>query len=158
MKIREYDAPKTTFRTRYRHYKFLVMPFGLINAPAIFTNLMNQVFKPFLNCFVIVFIDDILVYSKSREEHEQHLRIALRDHQLHAKFLKCEFWFEKVAFLGHVMFSKRIMVDPKKVETIQQWPRPTLVMEIHSFLRLARYYRRFTKDFYKIATSLTILT
>ena len=137
------------------------MPFGLTNALAAFMDLMNRVFKPFLDCFVIIFIDDILVYSKSHEKHEHHLRITLqtlKDHQLYAKFSKCEFWLENVAFLRHVVSSEGIMIDPKKVETIQQWPRPTSVTEIHSCLGLVGYYRRFVKDFSKIASPLTILT
>ena len=123
-------------------YELLVMPFRLMNTPATFMDLMNWVFKPFLDCFVIIFIDDILVYSKSWEEHEHHLRIALqtlKDHQLYAKLSKFEFWWENVAFLRHVVLSEGIMVDPKKVEAIQQWPRPTSMMEIRSF-SLKRMY------------------
>ncbi|XP_019251334.1 PREDICTED: uncharacterized protein LOC109230273 [Nicotiana attenuata] len=105
LRIRASDVPKTAFRTRYGHYEFLVMSFGLTNAPAAFMELMNRVFRPYLDMFVIVFIDDILVYSRSQEEHEQHLRVVLqtlRDSQLYAKFSKCEFWLSSVAFLGHV--------------------------------------------------------
>ena len=130
------------------------MSFGLANAPTTFIDLMNRVFKPFLDCFVIVFIDDILVYSKSKEEHERHLRIVLQtliDHRLYAKFFKCEFLLDQVAFLGHVVSKKGIIVDLKKVEAIQQWPRPTTTMKIRIFLRLAGYYRRFVKDFLKIS-------
>ena len=115
--IRNDDVPKTTFRTRYGHYEFLVMSFGLINAPTAFMDLMNRVFRPFLDRFVIVFIDDILVYSKSEEEHARHLRFVLqtlRDHQLYVKFSKCEFWLNKVAFLGHVVSKDGIQVDSKK--------------------------------------------
>ncbi|XP_019250983.1 PREDICTED: uncharacterized protein LOC109229890 [Nicotiana attenuata] len=104
LRIRASDVPKTAFRTRYGHYEFLVMPFGLTNAPAAFMDLMNRVFRPYLDSFVIVFIDDILIYSRSQEEHEQHLRVVLqtlRDSQLYAKFSKCEFWLGSVAFLGH---------------------------------------------------------
>ena len=137
------------------------MSFGLINAPAAFMDLMNRVFKPFLDHFVIVFIDDILVYSKSREEHEYHLRIILqtmRNHKLYAKFSKCEFWLDHVTFLGHVVSKEGIMVDPKKVEAFQTWPRLTTVMEISSFLGLIGYYKRFVRDFSKISTPLTKLT
>ena len=120
------------------------MSFGLMNTPTAFMDLMNRVFKPFLDRFVIVFIDNILVYSKSREEHEHHLRIVLqtlRDHKLYKKFSKCEFWLDQVIFLSHVVSQKRIMVDPIKVKAIQQWPRPTNVIEIRTFLGLAGYYQ-----------------
>ena len=106
LRVRVEDIPKTAFRTRYKHYEFLVMSFGLTNAPVAFMDLMNRVFKPFLDRFVIIIIDDILVYSKSKEEHEYHLKIALqtlRDHQLYAKFSKCEFWLAQVTFRGHVV-------------------------------------------------------
>ena len=161
LKIKSEDIPKTAFRTRYGHYEFLVMSFGLTNAPAAFMDLMNRVFKPFLDHFVIVFIDDILVYSKNREEHEQHLRLALqtlREYELYAKFSKCEFWLDNVTFLGHVISKDGLSVDPKKVEAVQNWPRPTSVTEIRSFLGLAGYYRRFIKDFSKLAAPLTKLT
>jgi hypothetical protein len=106
MKIKEADVAKTAFRTRYGHYEFLVLLFGLTNAPALFMDLMNRVFQPYLDKFVVVFIDDILVYSNSFEEHEEHLRQTLqtlRDHQLYAKLSKCEFWLKRVTFLGHVI-------------------------------------------------------
>ena len=137
------------------------MSFGLTNAPAAFMDLMNRVFKPFLDRFVIVFIDDILVYSRSVEEHEQHLRIVLetlRREQLYAKFSKCEFWLDSVAFLGHVVSKEGIQVDPKKIEAVIDWPRPTTVTEIRSFLGLAGYYRRFVQDFSRIAAPLIKLT
>ncbi|CAJ2633781.1 unnamed protein product [Trifolium pratense] len=161
LKIKREDIPKTAFRTRYGHYEFLVMSFGLTNAPAAFMDLMNRIFKPFLDQFVIVFIDDILIYSKSKEEHEQHLRLVLqtlRENQLYAKFSKCEFWLDNVTFLGHVVSKNGISVDPSKVEAVQNWPRPTTVKEIRSFLGLAGYYRRFVKNFSKLAFPLTRLT
>ena len=108
LRIKEFDVPKMTFRTRYDHYEFLVMPFRLTKAPAAFINLMNRVFHPYLDQFVIVFIDDILVYSRNAEEHAFHLRIVLqtlRDRQLYAKFSKCEFWLNKVVFLGHIFLG-----------------------------------------------------
>lgn len=117
MKIREEDVPKTAFRTRYGHYEFLVMPFGLTNAPAAFMDLMNRVFKKYLDKCVIVFIDDILIYSKTPDEHAEHLRLALeilRKERLYAKFTKCEFWLDKVQFLGHIVSSEGISVDPAK--------------------------------------------
>jgi hypothetical protein len=115
MRIKGQDVPKTTFKTRYGHFEFLVLPFGLTNAPALFMDLMNRVFQPYLDKFVVVFIDDILVYSKSYEEHEQHLRQTLqtlRSRQLYAKLDKCDFWLKEVTFLGHVVSSKGIFVDP----------------------------------------------
>ena len=118
LKVKAEDIPKTAFRTRYGHYEFLVMPFGLTNAPAAFMDLMNRVFKPFLDQFVVVFIDDILVYSKSKEQHEEHLRIVLqilREKKLFAKLKKCEFWLESVSFLSHVISEDGVSVDLKKV-------------------------------------------
>ena len=113
--MRREDVPKTAFRTRYGHYEFLVMQFVLTNAPAAFMDLMNRVFGLYLDKFVIVFIDDILVYSSSKEEHAKHLRIVLqtlKEHQLYAKFIKCQFWLDRVAFLGHVISTEGISVDP----------------------------------------------
>ena len=140
LKIREPDILKTAFRTWYGHYEFLVMSFGMTNAPTIFMHLMNIVFQPYLDSFVIVFIDDILVYSRSREDHEQHLRTVLqilRERKLYAKFSKCEFWLDSVGFLGHIVLCEGIKVDPKKIEAVQSWSRPSSVMEIRSFLCLA---------------------
>ncbi|KAL6184764.1 hypothetical protein ACLB2K_046164 [Fragaria x ananassa] len=161
LRIREGDIAKTAFRSRYGHYKFVVMPFGLTNAPAAFIDLMNRVFSPYLDRFVIVFIDDILVYSRSEKEHAKHLRIimhTLRNSQLYVKLSKCEFWLDKVGFLGHVVSVEGLSVDPQKVEAVSNWRRPTTVMEIRSFLGLAGYYLRFVQDFSKIAAPLTMLT
>ena len=161
LKIREEDIPKTAFRTRYGHFEFLVMPFGLTNAPAAFMDLMNRVFRPYLDQFIIVFIDDILIYSKNEEEHAEHLRIALqtlREHGLYAKREKCDFWMTKVKFLGHVVSEEGISVDPSKIEAVLNWERPKNVSEIRSFLGLAGYYRRFVENFSKIASPLTKLT
>ena len=127
------DVQKTTFWTRYSHYEFLVMSFGLTNAPAAFIDLMNRVFKPFLDRFVIVFINDILVYSRSKEEHALHLRLVLqtlREHQLYAKFSKCELWLNLVAFLVHVVSRDDVQADPKKIEVITEWPRLTTVTQV----------------------------
>ncbi|GJT92328.1 putative reverse transcriptase domain-containing protein, partial [Tanacetum coccineum] len=160
LRVREQDISKTAFRTRYGHYEFLVMPFGLTNAPAVFMDLMNRVFHEFLDKFVIVFIDDILVFSKSKEEHEEHLRTVLqilRQEKLYAKFSKCEFWLSKVAFLGHIVSAEGITMDPAKVEAITKWPRPTSVTEVRSFLGLAGYYRRFVEGFSRLALPLTKL-
>jgi hypothetical protein len=160
LKIRESDISKTAFVTRYEQYEFTVMSFGLTNAPAYFMNLMNKVFVEELDKFVVVFIDDILVYSKSVEEHEQHLRVVLgklRAHKLYAKFNKCEFWVEKISFLGHILTAEGVAVDPGKVEIVSNWRQLTNVSEIRSFLGLARYYRRFIEGFSKIARPMTEL-
>ncbi|XP_074300448.1 putative mitochondrial protein AtMg00860 [Silene latifolia] len=136
------------------------MQFGLTNAPAVFMDLMNRVFSPYLFKFVVVFIDDILVYSKTKEGHEEHLGIVLqtiRDNQLYAKLSKCEFWLEKVAFLGNVISKEGMAVDPSKIEAVSRWESPKNVVKIRSFLGLAGYYRRFAKDFSKIARLLTAL-
>ena len=128
MRIRSGDVPKTAFQMRYGHYEFLVMSFGLINAPTSFIGLMNRVFRPLFDRFLIIFIDDILVYSRSEDEHIMHLRMVLqtlRDHQLYVKFSKCEFWLDQVAFLGHVVSKDGIQVDPKKIEAVTEWQRPT---------------------------------
>ncbi|KAA0025924.1 putative polyprotein [Cucumis melo var. makuwa] len=136
LKVRESDIAKTTFRTRYGHYEFRVMPFRLTNALAVFMDLMNRIFHQYLDQFVILFIDDILVYSIDREAHEKHLRIVLqtlRDKQLYAKFSKCEFWLEQVVFLEHIVSAKGVSVDPQKVEAVVNWKRPTSAIENAKF-------------------------
>ena len=161
LRVRETDIPKTAFRNRYGHFKFTVMPFRLTNAPAAFMDLMHRVFQPYLDQFVVVFMDDILIYSQLEWEHEYHLRIVLqllRDHQLYAKFSKCEFWLTEMRFLGHMVSAPGVSVDPEKVEVVMSWERLKLVFEIRSFLGLAGYYRRFIKDFSRIATPMTRLT
>ncbi|WVZ63412.1 hypothetical protein U9M48_013046 [Paspalum notatum var. saurae] len=161
IKVREEDIPKTTFSMRYGLYEYLVMSFGLTNAPAFFMYLMNSVFMNELDKFVVVFIDDILVYSKNEKEHEEHLRIVLsclREHKLYAKFSKCAFWLKEVAFLGHILSAKGVAVDPSKVEDVLNWKQPQTVTEIRSFLGLAGYYRRFIKDFSRISKPMTALT
>ncbi|KAI3819877.1 hypothetical protein L1987_13729 [Smallanthus sonchifolius] len=161
LRVQEEDIPKTAFRTRYGHYEFMVMPFGLTNALAVFMDLMNRVCKPYLDKFVIVFIDDILIYSKTKADHEQHLRLVLdllKKEQLYAKFSKCEFWLKEVQFLGHIVNEKGIHVDPTKMEAVKNWNVPKTPTEVRSFLGLAGYYRRFISNFSKIAVPLTALT
>ena len=137
------------------------MPMGLTNAPAVFMDIMNMIFQPYLDQYVIVFIDDILIYSGSKEDHEEHLRVVLqilRKNQLYAKFSKCQFWLDSVTFLGHVISAEGVSVDPQKIEAIVNWKPPTNVTEIRSFLGLAGYYRKFVEGFSKLATPLTKLT
>nr|GFB62645.1 putative reverse transcriptase domain-containing protein [Tanacetum cinerariifolium] len=132
LRIREEDIPITAFRTRYGHYEFQVMPFGLTNAPAVFMDLMNRVCKPYLDKFMTVFIDDILIYSKNKEEHGEHLKTILKllkDEKLYAKFSKCDFWLNSVQFLGHVIDSSGIHVDPAKIEAIKSWAASTTPTE-----------------------------
>ncbi|GKD98269.1 putative reverse transcriptase domain-containing protein [Tanacetum coccineum] len=132
LRIREEDVLITAFRTRYGHYEFQVMPFGLTNAPVVFMDLMNRVCKPYLDKFVIVFIDDILIYSKNKEEHGEHLRIILellKKEQLYAKFSKCDFWLESIQFLGHMIDIKGVHVDPAKIKAIKNSAMPTTPIE-----------------------------
>jgi hypothetical protein len=149
LKIWESDIPKTTFDTRYGLYEYTVKSFGLTNVPAYFMYLINKVFMAYLNKFVVVFIDDILVFSKLEEEHEKHLRLVLeklRSNKLYTKFSKCEFWLTKVAFHRHVISAGGVSIDPGKVKDVLNWMPPTTASEIWSFLGLAGYYRRFIKD------------
>nr|GEZ00403.1 putative reverse transcriptase domain-containing protein [Tanacetum cinerariifolium] len=161
LRIREEDIPITAFRTCYRHYEFQVMPFGLTNAPAVFMDLMNHVCKPYLDKFVIIFIDDILIYSKNKEAHGEHLKTILnllRSEKLYAKFTKCDFWLNFMQFLGHVIDSNGVHVDPAKIGAIKNWTAPTTPTEVQQFLGLAGYYRRFIKEFSLISKPLTKLT
>ncbi|GKA10005.1 putative reverse transcriptase domain-containing protein [Tanacetum coccineum] len=161
LRIKEEDIPITAFRTRYGHFEFQVMPFGLTNASAVFMDLMNRVCKPYLYKFVIVFIDDILIYSKSKEEHEEHLKIILRllkKEKLYAKFSKCDFWLDSVQFLGHMINSEGVHVNPSKIKAIKNWTTPTTPTKVRQFLGLAGYYRRFIEGFSLIAKPLTQLT
>ncbi|GKE24410.1 putative reverse transcriptase domain-containing protein, partial [Tanacetum coccineum] len=149
IRVRDEDIPKMAFRIRYGHYEFQVMLFGLTNALAIFMDLMNRVCKPYLDKFVIIFIDDILIYSKSKEEHAEHLKLILkllRKEELYAKFSKCNFWLSRIQFLGHVIDSKGIHVDPAKIESIKDWASPKTLKKICQFLGLAGYYRLVIED------------
>jgi hypothetical protein len=154
IKIRAKDIPKTTFTTHYGLYEYTVMSFGLTNAPATFMRLMNSVFIEYLDKFVVVYIDDILIYSQTKEEHAKHLRLALTklcEHRLYAKFSKCEFWLNKLIFLGHVLSANGVAVIPDKVQSGLDWVTPSSVKDVRSFLGLAGYYRRFIENFSKIA-------
>ncbi|WVZ58676.1 hypothetical protein U9M48_008918, partial [Paspalum notatum var. saurae] len=160
MKIRPSVIPKTAFITRFGLYEYTVMSFGLTNATSYFMNLMNKVFMEYLDKFVVVFIDDILIYSKTEEEHEEHLRLVLqklREHKSYAKLSKCEFWLDQVPFLGHIVSKGGIMVDPSKISSVMDWKVPEVVKEVRGFLSLAGYYRRFIESFSKIAKPMTSL-
>ncbi|XP_052723098.1 uncharacterized protein LOC128193518 [Vigna angularis] len=160
-KVKEDDIQKTAFRSRYGHYEYVVMPFGVTNAPAVFMDYMNRIFRPYLDKFVVVFIDDILIYSKTQAEHEEHLRAVLsvlREKELYAKLSKCEFWMKEVQFLGHVVSAEGISVDPSKVRAVLDWKSPRSVTKVRSFVGLAGYYRRFIEGFAKIVAPLTQLT
>jgi hypothetical protein len=160
LKIWESDIPKTAFLTRYGLYEYTMTSFGLTNAPTYFMYLMSKVFMEYLDKFVVIFINDILIFSKTEEEHENHLRKVLeklRSNQLYAKFSKCEFWLTEVAFLRHVISARGVSIDPSKVKDVLNWMPPTNASEIRSFLGLAGYYRRFIKDFSKIAKPMTRL-
>jgi hypothetical protein len=152
--IKEDDIPKTTFKTRFGHYKFTILPFGLTNAPGVFMSLMNGVFRKYLDKFVQVFIDDILIYSRMTEEHDEHLRLVLqclREHKLYGKLYKCSFYQSRIQYLGNVISGKGIVVDLAKVEAIMEWPAPMNVTEVRSFMGLSGYYRWFVEGFSKIA-------
>jgi hypothetical protein len=154
IKIRASDILKTAFSTRYGLYEYLVMSFGLTNALAYFMYLMNSILMSELDKFVVVFIDDILVYSKSEEEHAGHLHVVLqclREHRLYAKLSKCDFWLKEIKFLGHTISQAGIAIDPDKVQEVMNWKPPTTVCQIQSFLGLASYYQRFILDFSRIA-------
>ncbi|GJT02499.1 putative reverse transcriptase domain-containing protein [Tanacetum coccineum] len=161
LRVHEDDIPNTVFRNRYGHFDLRVMPFGLTNVPAVFMDLMNGFCRPYLDKFVIVFIGDILIYSKTREEHVEYLRLVLeliKKENLYAKFSKYEFWLREVQFLGHVINGNGIHVDPSKIEAVKNWEAPRSPTKVCLFLGLAGYYRRFIENFSKISKSPTILT
>ncbi|GJZ32382.1 putative reverse transcriptase domain-containing protein, partial [Tanacetum coccineum] len=160
LRVKEQDVFKTAFHTHYGHYEFLVMSFGLTNAPALFMDLMNCVFHEYLDRFVIVFIDDILVYLKTREEHEDNLRIVLeilQQKKLYAKFSKCDFWLGQVALLGHIVSADVITMDLAKVKAITKWLSHTTMIEVRSFLGLGGYFRKFVEGFSLLGLPLTKL-
>jgi hypothetical protein len=158
--MNEADIPKTAFRTHEGHYEFLVMPFGLCNAPSTFQILMNHVFLPFLCHFVLVFFDNILIYSKTWTSHLSHLDRVLHilsQHQLFLKQSKCSFGASKVKYLGHIVGKEGVKVDPKKIEAMQEWPCPNTLKILSGFLGLAGYYRKFVKNYGNIVAPLTAL-
>jgi len=161
IRIAAEDIPKTAFRTRYGHFEFMVLPFGLTNAPATFMHLMHQAFRPFLDSFVIVFLDDILIYSKTMDEHVKHVRKVLevlRKEKLYAKLSKCELMRTEVEFLGHIVGRDGVRMMEDKVKAVEEWPTPTSVTHVRAFLGTAGYYRKFIKDFSAIAAPLSNLT
>jgi len=158
IRVLEEDIPKTAFITRYGSYEYTIMSFGLTNAPATFSQLMNYIFMEYLDKFVVVYLDDILVYSKNKEEHAEHPRLILaklQEHKLYAKYSKCELWLPEVTYLGHVISKDGIAVKPERIQAILDWTPPKTVKQVRSFLRLASYCRRFIKNFSKIAKPLT---
>src|SRR3954462_4617787 len=160
IRVRDVDIPKTAFITRYGSYEYTVMSFGLTNAPATFLRLMNSIFMEYLEKFVVVYLNDSLIYSKNDEEHAEHLRLVLmklREHRLYAKFSKCEFWLPEVTYLGHVISAKGIAVNLERVQAVLDWTPPESVKQVRSFLGLASYCRRFIEKFSKVAKPLTEL-
>jgi hypothetical protein len=160
LRITKDEIHKTSFKTRFGHYEFIVLPFGLTNAPGVFMSLMNRVFHKYLDKFIQVFIDNILIYSRTMEEHDEHLCLVLqclRENKLFGKLSKCLFYQSKIHYLGHVISSEGIVVDPAKFEAITEWSVLTNVPEVHSFMGLASYYRWFVKGFSKIANLITEL-
>jgi hypothetical protein len=160
LKIRASNIPKIAFITRYGLYEYTVMSFGLTNAPGYFMYSMNKVSMEYLDKFVVVFIDDILIFSKNEEEHDEHFRLVLqklRENQLYAKLNKCEFWLKEVSFLGHIISEGGISIDPSKVKDVLSWNTPQNVLNIRSFLDLVGYYRRFIEGFSNIFKPMTEL-
>src|SRR4051812_36574706 len=152
IKTKNENIQKAVFTPRFGFKEYPVISFGLPNAPATFSSMMNSIFMEYLDQFVVVYLDDILIYSKNEEEHAEHLRLVLmkhREHRLYAKFSKCEFWLPEVTYLGHVISAKGIAVNPERVEAVLDWTPPESVKQVRSFLGLASYCRRFVENFSK---------
>ena len=161
IRISEEDVPKIAFRMPFGHYQFKVLSFKLTNAPATFQGVMNRIFERYLGKFMLVYLDDILVFSKNQEEHLEHLRKVfdiLRKNKIYAKLTKCHFAKEELEYLGHVVGKDGIKVDPRKIETVAKWARPKDVSQLHSFLSLYNYFRRFIQDYSTLVAPLTHLT
>lgn len=155
LKIKIKDTFKTTFKTRYGHFEFTIPPFGLMNAPTTYMNLMNSIYQQYLDKFVLIFLEDILVYSRTHEEHDQHLKLSLqilRENKLYGKLSKCAFYQNQIDYLGYVIFEQGLAVDPKKIIIVHDWPTPN-VSEVKSFMGVFGYYRKFIKS--KIAYPIT---
>jgi hypothetical protein len=156
--MKEGDEWKTTFKTKQGLYEWMVMPFGLSNAPSTFMRLMNHVLRRYIGLFVVVYFDNILVYSKTFDDHVKHLRVVfetLRDSKLYVKLTKCYFYKESVGFLGYIISSKGVKVNDEKIEAIQDWPKPASIADVRSFHGLASFYRQFVKDFSSIVAPMT---
>lgn len=161
VRIREGDEWKTAFNTPLGHFEYLVMPFGLTNAPAVFQALINDVLRDFLNRFMFVYLDDILIFSHSIEEHIQHVRLVLQrllENRLYIKAEKCEFHTSSISFLGHIIKSGQVAADPQKIKAVVDWPIPTSVKQLQRFLGFANFYRKFIKNYSSLAAPLTRLT
>jgi hypothetical protein len=161
LRIKEGNIPKTTFRTQFGHYEFVIVPLGLTNAPAVFMSLMNGIFRKYLNHFVQVFLDDILIYSKNEREHEEHLQVVLsclRENKLYGKLSKCSFFQKEIHYLGHIISGEGISIDPEKVKAIMEWLVPKNAHEVRRFMGLAGYYWRFVEGFSKVAKPITTLS
>ncbi len=161
IRIREGDEWKMAFSTTSGHYEYLVMPFGLANSPSVFQSFMNDIFRDMLDRWVIVYIDDILIYSNTLEEHISHVRSVLKcllQYQLYAKAEKCEFHQTSTSFLGYIISQKGVAMDDRKVKAVLEWPQPQTIKELQRFLGFANFYRRFIRDFSAIASPLTTMT